>query len=212
MKLMPSSRCSRLQLAAHPDPQERIERGERLVEQEDLRLGDQRAGERHALLLAAGELGRQSAGIGAHCDELEQFAGTLVPDSAVDAAHFQGKRNIVEHGQVRKQRVRLEHHRRTALGGLEVGDVLRAKDDVAFADRLVARDHAQGRSLAAAGGAEQAAIGACRDLQIDGVDRQRRVVTLGDGDQFESGGSGHGVSGKRAMLRLSLRKVRAKRA
>ena len=162
-----------LQLAAHLHPQERIERGERLVEQQDLRLGDQGAGERDALLLAAGELRRQPRRIGRHRDQLKQFAGALVPRRAVDAAHFQGKCDVVEHGQVRKQRVGLEHHRRAALGRLEVGDVLRAQDDVALADRLVAGDHAQGRGFATAGGAEQAAIGAGRNLQIDVVDRQR---------------------------------------
>ena len=116
-----------LQLAAHPHPQERIERGERLVEQQDLRLGDQCAGERDALLLAAGELGREPGRIGRHRHQLEQFAGALVPVAPVDAAHFEGKRHVVEHAQMRKQRVGLEHHRRAALGGLEVGDVLRTE-------------------------------------------------------------------------------------
>ena len=46
------------QLLAHLDAQELVERGKRLVEQEDARLGDGGAGERDALLLAAGELRR----------------------------------------------------------------------------------------------------------------------------------------------------------
>ena len=58
-----------LELGAHPDAQERVERRERLVEQEDLRLGDERAGERDALLLAAGELGRKPLGVARHVDE-----------------------------------------------------------------------------------------------------------------------------------------------
>jgi hypothetical protein len=143
-----------LQLAAHLDAEERIERRKRLVEQEDLRLGNKRAGERHPLLLAAGELRRKTACILAHCDQLEQFAGPLVPRRLVDAAHLQGEGDVVEHCQVRKQRVGLEHHRGAALGRLEVSDILRAEDDVAFADRLVTRDHAQRRGLAAAGGTE----------------------------------------------------------
>ena len=60
-----------LQLAAHPHPQERIERRERLVEEQDLRLGDQCARQRHALLLAAGELRREPGRIGRHRHELE---------------------------------------------------------------------------------------------------------------------------------------------
>ena len=56
-----------LQLGAHLDAQERVERGERLVEQQDLRVGDQRAGERHALLLAARKLRRKTLGAVASC-------------------------------------------------------------------------------------------------------------------------------------------------
>ncbi len=204
---MPSLALQPLQFTAHPHPQERIERRQRLVKQQDLRLGDQRAGERDALLLAAGELRRQPARILAHRHQLEQLAGALVPRRLVDAAHLQGEGDVVDHGQMRKQRVGLEHHRRAALGRRQVGDVLAAQDDVARADRLVARDHPQGRGLAATGRAEQAAIGAGRDFQVDGVDRQRRVIALGDGDQFEGGGSGHGVSKEGDAAALSARSV-----
>ena len=66
MKVMPSSGLEPLQLAAHAQPQELVERRERLVEEQHARIGDQRAGERDALLLAAGELRRHAVGEGAH--------------------------------------------------------------------------------------------------------------------------------------------------
>ena len=69
MKVMPSSRLQALQLAAHLQAQELVERRERLVEQEHARIGDERAGQRHALLLAAGELRRDAVGEGLHVDE-----------------------------------------------------------------------------------------------------------------------------------------------
>ena len=47
-----------LQLGAHADLQERVERRQRLVEQQRFGIGDQRARQRHALLLAAGQLRR----------------------------------------------------------------------------------------------------------------------------------------------------------
>ena len=47
-----------LHLAAHLDPQGGIEIGERLVEQEDLRLAHDGAADGDALLLAAGKLRR----------------------------------------------------------------------------------------------------------------------------------------------------------
>ncbi len=42
-----------LQLHSHAQPQERIKRGQRFVQQQDLRGGNQGARERHALLLTA---------------------------------------------------------------------------------------------------------------------------------------------------------------
>ena len=51
--------CTLAQLAqqrVHADPGERVERTERLVGQQQLRVADQRAGQRDALLLAAGQL------------------------------------------------------------------------------------------------------------------------------------------------------------
>ena len=51
-----------LQLEAHPLAQLRVEVGQRLVEQQQRRLHDQRAREREALLLAAGELRRLAVG------------------------------------------------------------------------------------------------------------------------------------------------------
>ncbi len=47
-----------LQLAANRDLRVRVERGERLVEQQHARVARERAGERDPLALAAGELGR----------------------------------------------------------------------------------------------------------------------------------------------------------
>ena len=56
-------------------PGEGVERRERLVEEEHLRLGHEGAGDRDALLLAAGELARPAAGM---LDEPD--AAERVPD------------------------------------------------------------------------------------------------------------------------------------
>ena len=53
---MPTSRCRRASSSAHLGAQHRVQVRERLVEQQQARLDDQGAGERHPLLLAAGEL------------------------------------------------------------------------------------------------------------------------------------------------------------
>ena len=191
------------QLGAHAHAQERVERRQRLVEQQDLRMGDERARQRDALLLAAGELGGDALGEGRHGDELEKLHRLLAPLRLVDAAHLQREGDVVDAIEMREQRVALEHHRRAALGRRQVGDVGVADQDVAFADRLVAGDHPQGRGLAAARGAEQTAIAVGGHAQVDRVDRERRAVALADADEFEIGGLGHGarVTGYNASTR-----------
>ena len=61
----------RLQLFLHLLPELEVERAERLVEQQDLRPVHQRAGERNALALAAGELRRAALLIAGKLDHGE---------------------------------------------------------------------------------------------------------------------------------------------
>ena len=137
-------------LGPHPHPQEWVERRQRLVEQKNLRIGDQRARERDALLLAAGQLRRHALRIWRHGDELEELHRLLASRRLIDALHLEREGDIVDAGEMREERVALEHHRRAALGWRQVGDVGRADENVAFGRALVARDHAQRRGLAAA--------------------------------------------------------------
>ena len=60
-KVMPSDRCSALQLLLHLLAQLQVERAERLVEQQHLGPVDQRARQRDALALAARQLARAGA-------------------------------------------------------------------------------------------------------------------------------------------------------
>ena len=154
------------QFGAHAQAQERIERRQRLVQQQDLRRGDQRARQRHALLLAARELRRQPCGIGLHVDEFEQLSGFGVA--------LRPWRRLASSARRRRCRSRTdaETAHRTGTSSPccarrgQVGDVLRPDDDVARGHRFMARDHAQGRGLAAAGRAKQAAIGAGRNPEL----------------------------------------------
>ena len=57
--------------------QAQVERAERLVEQQRPRAVDQRAGERHTLLLATGELRRLAASVAAELDHLQRFVDAL---------------------------------------------------------------------------------------------------------------------------------------
>ena len=94
------------------DPRRGVERRQRLVEQQRVRLEHQRAAERDALLLAAGELRRQALGESAEADLIEHRQRALAPFVERDAAHAQRIRDVLPHAHVREQRVALEHDRR----------------------------------------------------------------------------------------------------
>ena len=195
---MPSRVCSAFSSSRIFTRRKGSSADKRLVEQQHLRIGDQGARQRHALLLAAGELGRQTAGEGLHLHALQHVERLGAALLLVDAAHAQAEGDVVGAIEMRKQGVALEHHRRAARRRRQIGDVLGSQDDVAFARLLVAGDHAQGRGLAAAARAQQAAIGARRDAQADRVHRRGLAKALGHGHQFNVGLRCHRASGKQA--------------
>ena len=188
------------QFRAHAHAQKRIQRRERFVEQQDLRLRDQRPSERHALLLAARQLRGHALSERIHRNELEEFHRLLAARRLVDPAHLQGERDIVEAGQMREQRVALKHHRRAALGGRQVGNVGVADQNVAFGGAFVAGDHPQRGGLAASRWPEQTAIGVRRHAQIDRVDGGSGAVSLGDVDKFQAAGIRHCLTVRREIV------------
>ncbi len=72
-----------------------------------------------------------------------------------DLAHPQPEAHVVQRGHVREQAVALEHHAHVTPGGRHRGNVLAVDQDLARVGRLEARDDAQRRGLAAAGGTKQ---------------------------------------------------------
>ena len=97
---------------------------ERLVEQQHVGPDDQRAGQRHALLLAAGQLARQAVA------EMIEPHQAQAPPSIFGAdlrlrqlAHLEAEGDVLRHRHVRKQRIALEHHAGVALPRRQRGDV-----------------------------------------------------------------------------------------
>ena len=95
---------------AHLDAQLRIEIRQRLVEQEDRRIADNRASDRDALPLAARKLCRPSLEQGV---ELQHFGRRL--NLGIDlcsrcAQILETERQILMHGHMRIESVGLEHH------------------------------------------------------------------------------------------------------
>ena len=108
-----------LEFEAHLVAELGVEVRERLVEQEQFRLHDERAGKRQTLLLTAGELGGFALGEMIETDR-SQHAHHLVADLLLVRAvlaNFQRESRIGEHRHVGPDRVGLEHHAEVAAIG-----------------------------------------------------------------------------------------------
>ncbi len=193
-------------LLAQRQPHLGVQRGQRLVEQQDARLEGERAGERDALLLAAGHLVRVAAGVLRKADQLQQLLGALGPLGLAGAAHPQTEGDVVGGGQVREQAVGLEHHAGVALVRGDRGDVLAVDQDLARVVLLEAGQDAQRGGLAAAGRAEQGEQLTGPDGQVEAVQRgggaegaaQRAELdgrAAGGGGGAGDGGDGRGHDG-----------------
>ena len=173
-----------LEPAAHPVGSVGIERGGRLVEQQDLRLVDQRLRERHAGLLA----GRQLAG-----RPVEEFVQVEFLGQRADAAgDVVAAIEHAEHVEVLPHR---EPHRHVDVGAFEIHPVQHAMPvarhldaqhgDVAGGRLHQAHDGGDGGGLAGAVAAEQRRAGARLDGERDAVHRGDGLVALDqavDGD------------------------------
>jgi len=166
-------------LLAHLDAEAHVEVRERFVEQEYVRLGRQRPGERDALALAARQVVRRRVAVVAQVHQIEQFldAGlALVARPVVDA-----EGDVLADGEVRKEGERLEDQPDVAVVGRDEG--VRAGDDlVVDADDtpvgvVEAGEQAQRRRLAAARRTQQGE-------QLALVDRQRQLVDGGLGAEL----------------------------
>ena len=105
-----------------------VERAERLVEQQDLGLDGQRAGERHALALAAGELGRVARLVAVEADDLQQLVDLRRDLGLRPLADAQAEGDVVAHGHVLERGVVLEDEADAALlrrhaGRVAAGDL-----------------------------------------------------------------------------------------
>ena len=165
---MPSSACRRLQLAAHAQAQELVERRQRLVEQQDARVGDQRA--------------RASAT--RCCCPPDSCAGRRSRRWS-SCTRSSIARACRRRSSLRRRRASSDRTRR-CRGRSDAGTAhssgtsspcraapaagrrpTRRRCGSRRGRRLVARDHAQDRGLAAARRPEQAAIGAFGNGQVD---------------------------------------------
>ncbi len=167
-----------LDFDAHLHAEFRVEIGQRLVEQEDFRVAHDGASHGHALALAAGELLRLAIDQVGDVEEAGGFRHPCLDLRLGIVLQAQPERHVLCDRHVRIERVVLEHHRDVAVLRRHVVDDVAADHDVAVADVLQARDHAQRGRLAAAGGADQHDELVVGDVEVDAAHGFDVVVTL----------------------------------
>ena len=149
-----------------------VEIAQRLVHEEHIRPADQRPPQRDALPLPAGELRGLAVEQMVDAEDARNF-GKPRPDlSRRHAAYLQVEHKVLPHAHVRVERVALEHHGHIAIARVDVGEVLAVDEQPPRRRHLQPRDHAQGRRLAAAGGAKQGKELASLDLQVEPSSRR----------------------------------------
>jgi hypothetical protein len=106
-----------------------IEVGQRLVEQQNGGLDDNRARERHTLLLPARELMRHLLLVAGKADHRQNFRHGVSDVQRSLALNAKAVGDIFEDGQMRKQRVVLENEADTAVVRLDARDIAVANED-----------------------------------------------------------------------------------
>ena len=163
---------------AHLHAQLGVQVGERLVHQQHARLDDERTRQRNALLLAAGELAGLAGGQRRNLHQLQRLLHAAVDLLLVHLARLEAVGHVLLDGQVRKDRVILEHHADVALVRGHIVDAVFAKVEIAALDGVKAGDHAQQRGLAAAGRSQQGEELALFNVQGHTVQRGKIAVAL----------------------------------
>ncbi len=162
-------------LELHVLPQLGVQGGQRFIQQKEPRLDRERAGDGHALALAAGELRDVAGGVAGQAHELQKLIDPTPAGGGVRLADPQAEGDVVADRQMREEGERLEHHAEVALMGGLVGDVGLLQQDPAPGGPFEAGDEAQQGGLAAPRGAQKADESAVRNAQLHVLDGHHRT-------------------------------------
>jgi len=184
-----------LDLVAHLLADPRVEIGQRLVEQQNLRIDGKRTAERHPLPLTAGERRHLALAEPFQPQHRHQFGHPAGDLSAADPPEFEAVADVLRHRHVRPQGIGLEYHRDVALVRRQPGDVAPADRDRTVCHRDEPADGAQQGGLAAARGSQKRYELAARSTERDMI--EHAVYAIEDAylaHVERHGGHGHGVS------------------
>jgi hypothetical protein len=174
------------EFAANLLAQVRIERGERLVEEEDFGVEDETSSEGDALFFTAAEFRRFSFGLAADLQHLQD--GRDAPSRVVKLRGRQvaeAELDVVADGEVGEEGVVLKDGADAAFEGPESGEGAAVEEDVAARGDFEAGDEAEGGGLAATGGAEEGEELAFADGEREVVDGGVAGKFLAESSQFE---------------------------
>src|SRR5437899_470507 len=152
-----------------------IQRPERFVEQQDLGIVGERAGDRRALLHAAGELLRPVIPKAGQADPMDESIGDLAAVRLGYPALAQAERDVFAHRQPREQRVRLKHHAAIGAGSR---DLVPVQDDAAAGRPVKPGDDPQQRGFSATRRAEDGDEVVVADAEVGRLQRARRRIAL----------------------------------
>ena len=161
------------QIVVELEPRDLVERGERLIHQEKLRLGDERARDRDAHAHAAGQFARKSMAEILQPDPVERRDDARTRFFGRRAFERQRQQDIVEHRRPGHQRGFLEDKaERDFAAGLRRR---RWPVDGALRRLAQARDNPQCRRFSAARRAEKRHEFVRPDVEIEILERERAV-------------------------------------
>ena len=175
------------ELALHLDPQMRVERAERLVEEKDFWLGDQRPGDGDPLLLAAAQLAdaarEKMVQMNLRGHGLDLGTHRLL----VVAPERQPELDVLAHVEEGEERIVLPDQPCAALVHRHVADILAPQQQRACVRSLQAGDDPEQRRLATAARPHDGDELAALDVDIDPLDGDHRAETLGDAAHLKVG-------------------------
>src|SRR6516162_7546693 len=183
---------------------DRVDRGKRLVHQQQFGVGGERTSDADALLLAARKLVRILVAIGRRVEakQLEQLADSVADPCFRPFQEPRHGRDVVLDRPMRKQPDRLDGIADAAPQRLDRNQcyVLAADPDRSRIGGDQPVDHSERRRFAAAGGAEQHAELSGTDGQRQAVDDPAVAIGLGDLIDFD-----HGVPLRRSRAASACR-------
>jgi hypothetical protein len=135
------------QLELHGFAQILVERRQRLIEQQQLRVFRQRPGKRDARALTARQHRRLAITEAFHPHQRQHLRHALADQRLRRAVHAQAEADVLRHVHVREQRIGLEHHVDRPCMRRHAGHVLPIQHDPPGIRLDQPRQHAQQRGL-----------------------------------------------------------------